>query len=145
MDEQQEVNEQPTNDTPPSSRDRPTIPGRMPPYVHEPAPVWPEHFPPFPENTPSISEELRADLCRVWALGFLDAMKGEAVNDDDMIESDIANSLVKLSEGCIDKAASVIAQIFQENPQTVFQTVYGVGFEVCSVMNLKAAAELNRN
>ena len=98
-----------------------------------------------PPPPPTISEGLRADLCQVWVLGFLDCMKGEEVNGDDAILSDMAESLVKLSEGCIDSAASFIAQVFVENPQTVYQTVYGVGFEVCLAMNLKAAAELNRN
>ena len=81
----------------------------------------------------------------MWALGFLDCMKGEPVIDDDTIPSSITPHLVKLAEGCIDNAASFIAQVFVENPQTVYQTVYGVGFEVCSAMNAKAAAELNLN
>ena len=96
-------------------------------------------------ETPPISDELRADLCKAWVLGFLDAMKGAEVNDDDEILSDMAESLVKLSEGCIDSAASVIAQVFAENPQAVYRLVYGAGFEACLGMNLKAAAQLNRN
>ena len=120
-----------------------------------------ENSPPSPENStppsengtvgdapggPTISEGLRADLCQVWVLGFLDCMKGEEVNDYDAILSDMSESLVKLSEGCIDSAASFIAQVFVENPpQAVYEIVYGVGFEVCLAMNLTAAAQLNRN
>ena len=94
---------------------------------------------------PTISSPLRADLCRMWALGFLDCMKGEPVIDDDAIPSELVEPLVTLAEGCIDHAASFIAQVFTENPETIYSTVYGVGFEVCLAINLKAAAELNRN
>ena len=101
---------------------------------------------PLSEHTPpTISAPLRADLCKAWVLGFLDAMKGEAVNDDDEIESDMAELLVEMAEGCIDSSTELIAQVFVENPQTVYQTIYSMGFEVSSTMNLKAAAELNRN
>ena len=95
---------------------------------------------------PTISEELRADLCRVWALGFLDAMKGEPVTDDDSIPSDMAPHLVKLAQGCIDNAESLTAQVFTENPSTIYQTVYGVGFDVCAAMNAAyGPTEVNLN
>ena len=47
----------------------------------------------------------------------------------------IAPHLVKLAAGCIDNAASFIAEVFTENPSTVYKTVYGVGFELCAAMN----------
>ena len=96
-------------------------------------------------EAPTISEGLRADLCKAWVLGFLDAMKGEEVNADDEIGLDVGEYLVKLSKGCIDNAASFIAQAFAENPQAVYGLVYGAGFEACLAINLKAAAQLNRN
>lgn len=36
-----------------------------------------------------LSDDLRADLCKVWALGFLDAMAGGEVTDQDCIPSDM--------------------------------------------------------
>ena len=95
---------------------------------------------------PTISEGLRADLCQVWALGFLDAMKGEEVNGDDAILSDMAEPLVKLAEGCIDHAASFIAEVFTENPETIYSTVYGAGYDVCAAMNAAyGPTEINLN
>ena len=115
-----------------------------------------EHPPPPPplmgdapgdlEHSPTISEELRVALCQVWTLGFLDCMKGEPVTDDDSIPSDMTPHLVKLAEGCIDSAASFIAEVFTENPLTIYQTVYGVGFDVCSAMNAAyGPTEINLN
>ena len=57
------------------------------------------------------------------------------VTDDDTLPSAIAPHLVKLAAGCIDNAASFIAEVFTENPSTVYKTVYGVGFELCAAMN----------
>ena len=96
--------------------------------------------------SPTISAPLRADLCRVFALGFLDAIKGEPVSDDDEIPSDVAELLVKLAEGCIDHASSFIAEVFTENPETVYRTIYSVGFDVCAAMNAAyGPAEINLN
>ena len=97
----------------------------------------------YSEDT--ISGPLYADLCRLWVRGFMDALKGEPANDDDLILSDVADSLVKLSEGCIDSAASLIAQVIAENPSTVYQTVYGAGFDVCAALNAYGPTEINLN
>ena len=97
-------------------------------------PSGPNMPPQLPENSPPISDGLRADLFKAWALGFVDSMKGEPANDDDMILSDVADSLVKLSEGCIDNAASLIAQVIDENPSTVYQVVYSVGYDLYSAL-----------
>ena len=155
------MDEQPTDDAPqdentPPCEDAPqgenSPPSEFCPPLSEHSPPLPEHTPasgdsPLSESSPpTISAPLRADLCKLpWVLGFLDAMKGEAVNDDDEIESDMAELLVEMAEGCIDSSTELIAQVFVENPQTVYQTIYSMGFEVSSTMNLKAAAELNRN
>ena len=71
----------------------------------------------------------------MWLLGFLDAMKGEAVNGDDQILSGMAEPLVSAAEKCIDSAASIIAATIQENPWTVYRTVYQVGYDFCAAMN----------
>ena len=59
-------------------------------------------------------------------------MKGEEVNDEDTIPSSITPHLVKLAEGCIDNSASFIAEVFTENPETIYSTVYGAGYDVCA-------------
>ena len=135
----------------------------MPPYAEhtppcseaplgEDAPPCQEHTPPCSEaplhkhSPPTISAPLRADLCRLWSVGFLDAMKGEPVTDDDEIPSDMAEPLVKLAEGCIDGAESFISEVFVENPSTVYQTVYQAGYDVCAAMNAAySPIEINLN
>ena len=84
----------------------------------------------------TISDDLRTELCQVWALGFLDAMKGEAVTDDDSIPSYLAPPLVHLAELSVDGAATMIAEVFQENPSIVYDTLYRVGYDLCMAMNV---------
>ena len=95
---------------------------------------------------PTISGELRDDLCLAWVLGFLDCMKGEEVNDDDAIPSDMAEPLATLAAGCIDNAAGFIAEVIVENPSAVFGTVYQAGYDVCAAMNAAyGPTEINLN
>ena len=149
-------NSPPNGNMPPLPEDSPALEdsppheisphGELSPPASGNSPPMPEDSPPMPENSPHpLSAPLQADLGRVWVLGYLDALKGEPVNEDDEILSDFADSLDKLAKGCINHSASLIAQLFVENPQTVFRTVYGVGFEACLAMNLEASAQLNRN
>ena len=150
-----------SEDAPPCSEDAPPCSEDAPPCPEQ-APLAQEHTPPLSGATPpsqelpprlrrcpppsTISAPLRADLCRVFALGFLDAMKGEPISDDDEIPSDVAELLIKLSEGCIDNAASFIAEVFQENPETIYSTIYGAGYDVCAAMNAAyGPTEINLN
>ena len=95
---------------------------------------------------PTLSSPLRTELCQVWALGFVDCMKGGPVTDDDTIPSVMVPHLVKLAEGCIDHAASFIAEVFTENPETIYSTVYGAGYDVCAAMNAAyGPIEINLN
>ena len=130
-------------DAPPCSEDAP-LSQEDTPLAQEDAPSCPEDAPPLSGDSPpsqempppsTISGPLRADLCRIFALGFLDAMKGEPISDDDEIPSDVAELLIKLSEGCIDNAASFIAEVFTENPETTYNTIYKVGFDLSTAMN----------
>ena len=149
-------------ETPPSANggpsDIPPVSDKIPPVSEDAPPSLPsppcgnssppvDDTPPIPAYPPpTVSGTLRADLCQVWALGFLDCMKGEPVNDDDEILSDMAESLVKLSGQCIDSAAPIIAAIITENPATVFETVYRVGYDVCAAMNAAyGPIEINLN
>ena len=129
------------------SENIPPVSDKIPPVSEDTPPSLPsppsENIPPLTGDTPAgpeyplptISEGLRAELCSVWLLGFLDAMKGEEVNDDDQILSGMAQPLAKAAEQCIDNSASMIAAIFQENPQTVYHTVYQTGYDLCAAMN----------
>ena len=160
---EQPPGETPPGDTPPSANGPPSE--NIPPTSDNIPPVsdvTPPSFPTPPSDNgtplmgdtpggpeyppPTISEELRADLCRVWSLGFLDAMKGEEVNDEDTIPSSITPHLVKLAEGCIDRAAPLIAEVFQENPELVCGVVYQGGYDLSTAMNdAYGPTEINLN
>ena len=43
-----------------------------------------------------ISDDLQADLCKAWLLGFLDAMAGGEVTDQDCIPSDTRQSPTRM-------------------------------------------------
>ena len=150
-------------ETPPSANGLPSekippVSDKIPPVSEDTPPSLPsppsENIPPLMGDTPAgpeyplptISEGLRAELCSVWLLGFLDAMKGEEVNDDDQILSGMAQPLAKAAEQCIDNSASMIAAIVQENPETVYRTVYQVGHDLCAAMNAAyGPIEINLN
>ena len=125
----------------------PPVPDKMPPVPETAPPSFPsppgENIPPLMGDAPpipayppaTVSEELRAELRSVWLLGFLDAMKGEPVTDDDEILSSMAQPLVSAAEKCIDSASSIIAATVIENPWMVYRTVYQVGYDFCAAMN----------
>ena len=84
---------------------------------------------------PTISEELRADLMAVWALGFIEAMAGQKVEADDEIPKELGDALIAASKKTIKGSETFIAEVFQENPSTVYQTVYASGFEAAININ----------
>ena len=89
------------------------------------------------DHTSKLGADLRAELQQCFLLGFLESMAGRPLEDEDCIPSELAPPppLVQMAEQCIDKAEAFIAEIFQENPQTVYQTVYATGFDICAAMN----------
>ena len=87
----------------------------------------------------TISDELRADLMRVWAVGFLEAMAGRELEDDDPIPTALGDALIVAAEKSIGGAETFIAEVFMENPTTVYQTVYAIGFETSININGIAA------
>ena len=95
---------------------------------------------------PTISDELRANLMAVWALGFLEAMAGREVENDDEIPKELGDSLIVAAEKSIGGAESFIAEVFMENPSTVYQTVYASGFEASTmIIGITAPIEVNLN
>ena len=145
-----------------------------------------------------ISDDLRADLCKVWILGFLDAMAfapprlsgtmppcsptmppasqehaplpqetrppssqehapifrnmppyaldGRPVTAEDYIPSDMVAPLIQMAESSIDGSTSMIAELYRENPQTVYDTLYSVGYDLCMALNVALGPiEVNLN
>ena len=95
---------------------------------------------------PTISDELRANLMRVWALGFLEAMAGREVENDDAIPTELGDALIVAAEKSIGGAETFIAEVFMENPTTVYQTVYAIGWETSiNINSITSPIEVNLN
>ena len=74
-----------------------------------------------------ISDDLRVDLAQVFLRGFLDYSAGTPVEDDDEIPSALGPPLVQMAKQCIAKAEPILAELFRENPQLTYDTVYAAG------------------
>ena len=80
----------------------------------------------------SLSEDLKAELATVFMVGFLDAMAGTPVEDEDVSSRrKIAPPLIEMAQGCIERTEDKIAEIYAENPSEVYEAVYQVGVELC--------------
>ena len=78
-----------------------------------------------------LSRDLRVNLGKVFLLGYLDYSAGTPVEDDDEIPSALGLSLVQMAEQCIAKAEPILADLFRENPQLTYDTVYAGSVSVC--------------
>ena len=99
----------------------------------------------------TISDELKGQLQQVFALGFLDAVKGEEATDDDQITQQFGNQIKVMAEAAIDNAEAAIAPLITENPTEVYRAVYSVGFEAATQLietpefKLRVQQEINLN
>lgn len=84
---------------------------------------------------PSISDELRANLEKVFALGFCDALTGRPVEDTDTIPNELADHLVLAAQESIAGAEQNIAQVFMEHPAKVYEEAYIAGYQTCIMLN----------
>ena len=69
-----------------------------------------------PEQQPTISDELRVALMQVWSLGFLDAVAGSEVTDDDVIPTQFGDQLKEMATRFIDEAVPTIAPPSKRTP-----------------------------
>ena len=76
---------------------------------------------------PKLSPELRVQLSQIFLLGFLDAMKGEEVQDGDLVEGLDAAGLERVALACIAGAEDQIQAAYPENPQMVHNRIYALG------------------
>ena len=127
--------------TPPSSDEGP---GKGTPPSQDDRGAIQEDTPPV-EKIRGLSSQLRADLCMMWTLGFVDAMKGSEAEAEDEIPSDMVEPLIKLAEGWIDSAASYIAEVYDENPELVCGVVYQGGYVLSTAMDAADGPEINLN
>ena len=76
---------------------------------------------------PKIDDGLRATLIKVFAVGFIDAMAGFQVTDDDLIAGVDAAAIERAALACIAKGEAMIAADYIENPQSVYAAIYDAG------------------
>ena len=81
-----------------------------------------------------ISDDLRADLCRLFLRGFLDYSAGTPVEDDDEIPSALGPPLVQMAKQCIANAEPILAELFRESPQQTYEGVYAAGIECAKLI-----------
>ena len=62
-----------------------------------------------------------------------------------MVPSALAEPLATLAAGCIDRSASFIAEVFDENPVTVYECVYAAGHDFSSALTAAYRPEINLN
>ena len=70
---------------------------------------------------------LRAELAKVFALGFLDAMAGCPVKDDDLIAGVDAAAIETAALQCIAEGEEMLSIHYRENPQMCHDAVYDTG------------------
>ena len=78
---------------------------------------------------PNLSESLRSDLVLCFILGAADYMNGGPCTGEELIPPSLATPLYELAAKCIAGAEPLIAELFPENPETVYDTIYTVGYE----------------
>ena len=80
------------------------------------------------EHDPALlSDDLRVRLSQVFALGFLDAMAGFEITDDDVLVGIDAGAMEQAALACISSAEGMIHANYIENPQMVHDEVYAAG------------------
>ena len=82
-----------------------------------------------------ISNDLKVELVQVFTVGFLDAMAGRPVEEEDAIPSDLAPPLADLAHACIAYSEQEIAAVYNENPSDVYRAVYDSGVQVAATIN----------
>ena len=78
-------------------------------------------------NTPRLDDDLRSTLVQVFALGFLDAMAGFKVKDDDLIAGVDAAAIETAALQCIAQGEEMLAGHYRENPKMCNDAVYNTG------------------
>ena len=84
----------------------------------------------MPNLTPPPPPPLKAELCQVFALGALDALAGQPVEDTDTITVELGQTLFEMANKCVSSGERELASLYPENPQLTYDTVYSVGQEI---------------
>ena len=92
-----------------------------------------------PEDHP-LSPELRVTMAQIVAVGFMDRMAGQLVEDDDVIQVSDANAIYGLAETMVDRASEHLASDYRESPETVYQALYAAGVDAADAVEAKAVS-----
>ena len=92
-----------------------------------------------------LSDALRSELVRLFAVGCLEAMAG-APFEDDALPAEMPPSLAALAHELITTNEQQIAELFRESPTACAEAVYQTGIELAVILNeLGGPAPINLN
>ena len=74
-----------------------------------------------------MNNELRATLLSVFTLGYLDAVKGSPIDEDDVIDGETASEIEVAALACIAKAETMLMANYAENPGQCHAELYRKG------------------
>ena len=92
-----------------------------------------------PEDHP-LSPELRVTMAKIVAVGFMDRMAGQPVEDDDVIQVSDANTIFGVAEVMVDRASEHLADAYRESPETVYEALYMAGVDAADKVEVAAAS-----
>ena len=91
---------------------------------------------------PKLSADLWGTLTQIFALGFVDEMKGSAATDEDEIDSVTAREIEAAAMAYLGEETEMIHDLYPENPQKVYDVVYHAG---CKAHQEMVISWLRRN
>ena len=91
-------------------------------------------------NDKRLSDDLRDELYKCFALGFFDRMAGFEVNEDDFVETNMAQACHDLAHIVVDGTAEKIAMYYRESPEHVRRNVYEAGVSAFEKIELAHAS-----
>ena len=64
---------------------------------------------------------------QAFSLGYLDAVKGSPVEEDDLVDGETATQISEAALECIDRSATMLKANIIENPEQCHQEIYRAG------------------
>ena len=92
-----------------------------------------------------LSDDLRASLCILYLVGYLDYCAGQPVEDTDEIPSALGPPLIEMASQCIAKSEPILAESFRESPQQTCDAVYMAGVDAARTVEALGPAPICLN
>ena len=91
---------------------------------------------------PKLSADLRTQLTQVFAMGYLDELKGSPIIDEDQVDGETVAEIEAAALECLTAREDQIHAIYGENPGRVYDQIFHAGRQA---YRRKASAWLQRN